>query len=75
MENGYDQNYELGNVQMFIVEGMDKVRETIEKNRKRKLTKSKKLSNNAIIEIDNCSPLELLKLQVNLKRIADGENI
>lgn len=56
MENGYDEKYELGHVQMFIVEGMAKVRETIEKNRKRKFTKSKKLSNNTIIEIDNCSP-------------------
>lgn len=48
---------------MFVIEGMEKVREVIEKNRKRKLTKYKKLSNNTIIEIDNCSPLEILKLQ------------
>ena len=27
---------------MFIIEGMDKVRDVIEKNRKRKLTKHKK---------------------------------
>ena len=74
-ENGYGQKYDLGNVQMFIVEGMDKVREVIEKNRKRKLTKHKKISNNTIIEIDNCSPLELLKLQNNLALIADGEEI
>ena len=45
------------------------------KKRKRKLTKHKKLSNNSIIEIDNCSPLELLKLQKNLVTIADGEGI
>ena len=74
-ENGYHVKYELGNAQMFIIEGMDKVREVIEKNRSRKLTKHKKLSNNTLIEIDSCSPLELLKLQVNLKKIADGENI
>ena len=30
---------------------------------------------NSIIEIDNCSPLELLKLQKNLVKIADGEGI
>ena len=74
-ENDYGQKYGLGNVQMFIIEGMDKVRDIIEKNRKRKLTKHKKLSNNSIIEIDNCSPLELLKLQRNLSMIADGEGI
>jgi len=74
-ENGYDVKYELGNARMFIIEGMDKVREIIEKNRKRKLTKHKKLSNNTVIKIDNCSPLELLKLQVNLTKIADGEGI
>ena len=74
-ENNYSQKYQLGNVQMFIIEGMDKVREVIEKNRQRKLTKRKKLSNNRVIEIDNCSPLELLKLQKNLSMIADGEGI
>ena len=74
-ENEYGQKYDIGNVQMFIIEGMDKVRDVIEKNRKRKLTKHKKISNNSVIEIDNCSPLELLKLQKNLVKIADGEGI
>ena len=74
-ESDYGQKYELGNAQMFIIEGMDKVRAVIEKNRKRKLTKHKKLPNNTIIEIDNCSPLEILKLQKNLSKIADGEGI
>lgn len=74
-ENGYDTKYELGNAQMFIIEGMDKVREVIEKNRSRKLTKHKKLSNNTLIEIDSCSPLEILKLQTNLTKIANGEGI
>ena len=74
-ENDYGQKYELGNAQMFIIEGVDKVRAVIEKNRKRKLTKHKKLPNNTIIEIDNCSPLEILKLQKNLSKIDDGEGI
>lgn len=74
-ENGYGNKYELGNAQMFIIEGMDKVREVIEKNRSRKLTKHKKLSNNTLIEIDACSPLELLELRVNLTKIANGEGI
>ena len=47
----------------------------IEENRKRKLTKHKKISNNTVIEIDGCSPLEILKLQKNLKKIAEGEGI
>ncbi len=46
-----------------------------EENRRHKLTKPKKLTNNTIIEIDNCSPLEMLKLQTNLKKIADGKGI
>lgn len=57
---------------MFVIEGMEKVRRVIEKNRKRKLTKHKKISNNTILEIDNCSPLEILKLQRNLTQIAQG---
>lgn len=74
-ENGFDEKYEIGEAVMFAIEGMDKVRETIEKNRQRKLTKHKKLSNNRRIEINNCSPLELLKLQENLLKIAEGEGI
>ena len=73
--NGYDVKYEIGEAIMFVIEGMDKVREIIEKNRQRKLTKHKKLSNNKRIEINNCSPLELLKLQENLLKIANGEKI
>ena len=60
---------------MLVIEGMDKVRSVIEKNRKRKLSKHKKLANNTVIEIDNCSPLEIRKLQKNLNTIASGEGI
>lgn len=74
-ENEYAAKYDLGDAQMFIIEGMEKIRRVIDENRKRKLTKHKKLSNNTIIEIDNCSPLEVLKLQKNLMRIAEGEGI
>ena len=74
-ENGYGPKYDIGNAQMFVIEGMDKVRSVIEKNRKRKLSKHKKLANNTVIEIDNCSPLEILKLQKNLNTIASGEGI
>ena len=74
-EFGYGPRYDLGNAQMFIIEGMEKVRHVIEENRKRKLTKHKKLSNNTLIEIDQCSPLEILKLQKNLMRIAQGEGV
>ena len=74
-EKGYGQKYDIGNAQMFVIEGMDKVRSVIEKNRKRKLSKHKKLANNTVIEIDNCSPLEILKLQKNLNTIATGEGI
>ena len=74
-ENGYGPKYDIGNAQMLVIEGMDKVRSVIEKNRKRKLSKHKKLANNTVIEIDNCSPLEILKLQKNLNTIATGEGI
>ena len=61
-ECGYGAKYEFGHTQMFVSQGIDKVRYVIEKNRKRKLAKHKNLSNNTVIEIDNCSPLEILKL-------------
>lgn len=75
LDHGYGYKYNLGSVQMFVIEGMDRVREVIEKNRKRKLTKHKKLPNNTLIEINHCSPLELLQLQINLTKIAHGEGI
>ena len=75
LENGYGPKYDIGDARMFVIEGMAKVRKVIEENRKRKLTKHKKLPNNTIIEIDHCSPLEILKLQKNLMRIAEGEGI
>ena len=74
-ENAYDSKYSLGTEQIFIIEGVEKVRRVIEENRKRKLTKHKKLANNTVIEIDNCSPLEMAKLQKNLLKIAQGEGI
>lgn len=72
---GYDKKYGLREEEMFVIEGMDRVRETIQKNRERKKTNQKKISNNTILEIDNISPLELLKLQTNLTKIAKGENL
>ena len=33
-ENGYGAKYGLGDVHMFVIEGMDKVRKVIEENRK-----------------------------------------
>ena len=74
-EHGYGKKYNLPNAQMFVIEGMDRVREVIEKNRKRKLTKHKKLSNNTQIKINHCSPLELLQLQTNLMKLVNGEGI
>ena len=74
-ENEYGIKYDIPHAHMFVIEGMDKVREVIEKKRKQKLTKHKKLSNNTIIEIDDCSPLEILKLQKNLTQIAEREEI
>ena len=74
-EHAYGPKYDLGEAHMFVIEGMDKVRKIIEENRKRKVTKHKKIPNNTILEIDHCSPLEILKLQKNLTRIAEGEGI
>ena len=74
-ENAYDVKYTLSTMNMFIIEGMEKVREVIQKNRSRKVNHNKKLSNNGVIEIDNMSPLEMLKIQAKLMVIAKGEGI
>jgi len=75
LESGYGKKYKITDAHMFIIEGMDKVTEVIQKNRQRKLTKHKKLSNNTLIEIDHCSPLELLTHQSGLTKIAKAEGI
>ena len=71
-ENGYAPKYDLGDARMFVIQGMEKVRKVIRENWNRKLTKHKKLPNHTIIEIDNCSPLEIRKRQKNLMQIAAG---
>ena len=38
---------------MFVIEGMEKVRKVIEENRRRKLTKHKKIANNTIMRSKN----------------------
>ncbi|CCQ95388.1 transposase [[Clostridium] ultunense Esp] len=73
--NGYDEKYNFYEEEMFVIEGMDKVKETIKKNKERKLNKKKKISNNKIIKINNMCPLKLLKLQENLAKISREENI
>jgi len=74
-EHGYDKKYHLPRAQMFVIEGMDKVRQVISANRQLKQAKQQKRSNNTLIEIDGCSPIEMLQLQVNLTKIAKGEGI
>ena len=73
--NGYDRKYKLATEDMFVIEGVNKVNEIIEKNRANKKNNKKKISNNVIIEIDNISPLKMLQLQAKLKKISDGEQI
>lgn len=67
--------YDLGNAQMFVIEGMDRVQKVIEENRERRLTKHKKIPNSTVIEIDNCSPLDILKPRKNLLLVAQEEGI
>lgn len=72
---GYHKKYGLVQEKMFVIEGMDKVREVIQKNRERKKTDQKKISNNTLLEIDNICPLALMKLQVNITKVAQGEGL
>lgn len=75
VEHGYDGKYGLVPKEMFIVEGEEKVRKTIEENKRRKRNTKKKLSNNKLLEIDHMSPLELLSTALQLKEIAASEGV
>lgn len=75
LENDYQCKYKIAQAEMFVVEGMDKVREIIKQNRERKINHKKKISNNRIIEIDEISPINMAKMQKKLLDIAEAEGI
>lgn len=74
-ESNYKIKYNLIEEEMFIVEGTDKLRETIFKNSERKRNNKKKISNNGIVKIDNICPMKLMRMHSNLQVIANHENI
>lgn len=74
-ESNYKFKYDLIEEEMFIVEGTDKVRETIFKNNERKRNNKKKIPNNAIVKIDNICPLKMMRMYSNLQAISNNENI
>ena len=71
----YKTKYNLMEEEMFIIEGSEKVKETIKTNKERKRNKKKKISNNRILKIDNICPLKLMRLYSNLMAISTNENI
>ena len=73
--SGYHKKYSLNPKELIVIEGAEKVKEVIEKNRERKLNNQKKIPNNRILEIDNFSPIDMLKTASLLKEIAISENI
>ncbi len=75
VSNGYDKKYDLHIEEMFIISGIDKIREVIRKNKERKRNNKKKISNNTLIQIQNMCPLSLLKIQDQLLEISKGEQI
>ena len=74
-KTGYKIKYSLPEEEMFIVEGSEKVRERIQKNKDRKRNHKKKIANNGLVKIDNMCPLKLLSMHKNLLMISDQENI
>jgi transposase len=74
-ESNYKVKYNLIEEKMFIVEGTDKVRDTISKNIERKRNNKKKISNNGIVKIDNICPIKLMRMHSNLQVIRNHENI
>src|SRR6056297_697059 len=73
--SGYDHEYNLISKELMVIEGAEKEREVIKKNKERKLNSQKKIPNNRILEIDNVSPIDMLKTANLLKEIAVIENI
>ncbi len=74
-DSGYKSKYGLVEEEMFVVEGCEKVKGTIQINKERKRNKKKKIFNNHILKIDNICPLKLMRLYINLKEISKQEEI
>jgi len=74
-ETNYKIRYNLVEEEIFIVEGTDKIRETIRKNNDRKRNHKKKISNNGIVKIDNICPIKMMGMYLNLQMISKQENI
>lgn len=71
----YNKRYNLVSKELIVIEGADKVREIIKKNKERKINNKKKIPNNRILEIDNFSPIDMLKTATLIKEISVSENI
>lgn len=75
IKEGYKKKYHLKEESMFIIEGTDKVKDIINKNKERKKINKKKISNNHVLKIDNIGPLQVMKMQRILKLISEKEGI
>ena len=73
--NKYEKEYNLSRAMPLEIDGMEKVKETIQKNRQRKMDKKRKLSNNKLLIIDNMDIYSLKQIKQGLMVIADGESI
>lgn len=73
----YSEKYQLKKVAFLIIEGSDKVRDIIKRNKSRKKDGIKKLSNNHVLKIKNIGPNTLMRLEESLKNImlSDGINL
>jgi len=74
-EYKYDLSYDFESINLLVIEGMDKVREVIQKNRERKKNKKSKLSNNNILRINNMDINSLSTIIKNLYVISKREGI
>jgi transposase len=74
-EKGYDKKYQLQKIDFLIIEGSDKVRDIINKNKSREKEGIKKLSNNHVLKIENIGPNILMKLEETLNNIMLSEGI
>lgn len=71
----FDNKYDLLPKEMFVVLGEDQVREIIAKNRARKRSNKKKIPNNKMLEIDNISPVDMLKTASLFEEVSKREGI
>lgn len=71
----YDVKYEILKEEMFVIEGIEKVKRVVLENKKRKRLNKKKLPHDIHLKIDNIGLDSIMRVKAILRKISEKEGI